>query len=103
MHEKKKRYLKQYLLQQAVIKRLEQLKTQNPDRKDFYNGKIKAAKNLRNKIEEKIENLPSANLREVLYNKYILGKTLEEISFILNYSKRHIERLHVKALEKFTL
>ena len=50
MHEKKKRYLKQYLLQQAVIKRLEQLKMQNPDRKDFYNAKIKAAKNLRNKI-----------------------------------------------------
>lgn len=103
MHEKKKRYLKQYLLQQAVIKRLEQLKTQNPDKKDFYTRKIKTAKALRNIIEAKVEALPDDNLREVLYNKYILGQTLEEISFTLNYSKRHIERLHVKALEKFTL
>ena len=31
------------------------------------------------------------------------GKTLEEISLILNYSKRHIERLHIKALEKFNM
>ena len=54
-------------------------------------------------LEAKIEALPDDNLREVLYNKYILGQTLEEISFTLNYSKRHIERLHVKALEKFTL
>ena len=60
---------------------------------------LKTAYDLRNNIEKAIKNLPDNLLSEILYRKYILGKTLEEISFTLNYSKRHIERLHLKALE----
>lgn len=103
MQEKKKRYLKQYLIQQAVITRLNTLLALCPEKNEFYKRKIEDAKKLREKIEMQIDAVPDTTLKELLYNKYILGKTLEEISFILNYSKRHIERLHVKALENFTL
>ena len=54
-------------------------------------------------IEQKISNVDDELLCEILYQKYILGKTLEDIAVILNYSKRHIERLHIKALEKFKI
>ena len=103
MREKKIRHLKQYRIQQAVIKRFEQLIILYPEKKDFYFKKIKNAKLLREKIESQIESVENPVLKELLYHKYIFGKTLEEIALILNYSKRHIERLHVKALEKFNL
>ena len=64
----------------------------------YYLSELKQY-DLRNNIEKAIKNLPDNLLSEILYRKYILGKTLEEISFTLNYSKRHIERLHLKALE----
>ena len=41
-------------------------------------------------------------LSEILYLKYVLGKTLSEIGFIINYSQRQTERLHRMALEKFS-
>lgn len=103
MREEKIRFLKQYLLQQAVITRLNALLSLHPERKEFYKEKIRNAEALREKIERQIETVPDITLKEILYQKYIFGKTLEEISFILNYSKRHIERLHIKALEKFNM
>lgn len=79
------------------------MKKISPDKCREYNKKIKDCKTLRDEIEEKIKTVDGGILSEILFNKYILGKTLEEISFILNYSKRQIERLHIKALEKFKL
>ena len=99
----KKKILNQYLLQEAKINRLKQMSDLFPERKEEFNKELVAAINLRLKIEKGIENLPDNVLTEVLYRKYVLGKTLDEISFTLNYSKRHIERLHMKGLEKFEL
>ena len=103
MHEEKVRFLKQYLLQQAIITRLNALAALRPEKQDFFNKKIKNAQALRERIENSIESLPDDILKELLYQKYIFGHTLEEIALILNYSKRHIERLHIKALEKFNI
>jgi len=103
MQEEKKRYLGKYLLQETKINTLNQLAIKNPQRKDYYLRKIKESKELRAEIEEKIEAVEDGTLSEILYQKYIFGKTLEQISYILNYSKRHIERLHIKALEKIEL
>lgn len=97
--EEKKKVLNQYLIQEAKINRLKQMTILFPERKSEYNKQIKNAVNLRKHIENSIQNLPDSTLIEILYRKYVLGKTLEEISFTLNYSKRHIERLHLKALE----
>lgn len=101
--QKKKEYLNSYLNQEALIERFHQLLLINPENKEYYNQKILNAKALRNDIEFKISLVKDERLCELLYQKYVLGKTLEEISYIINYSKRHTERLHIKALEKFNM
>lgn len=103
MRQEKKQYLNQYLLQEAKINRLKEMCRINPENKALYNKEILEAENLRLEIENKIANVEDSLLSELLYQKYVFGKTLEEMSGILNYSKRHIERLHIKALEKFIL
>lgn len=103
MINKKKEYLKSYLLQEKKIERYEKLASRCPREENNYRKYIEKSKKLRNEIEEKISLLEDDLLSELLFEKYIFGKTLEEIALILNYSKRHIERLHIKALEKFRL
>lgn len=101
MREEKKKVLSRYLLQEAKINRLREMCRINPQSKDIYEKRIKEAQKLRIDIEEKINAVDDPLLCEVLHLKYICGKTLEEIGLILNYSKRHIERLHIKALDRF--
>ena len=103
MQSQKKKYLSQYLLQEAKINRLYEMIRINPAKTEEYEIKISNCKNLREDIEQKISTVDDELLCELLWQKYILGKTLEDIAVILNYSKRHIERLHIKALEKFNL
>ena len=68
-----------------------------------YEKQIRLSEKLRQEIEEKINDMDDGLLCELLFQKYILGTTLEQIAIILNYSKRHIERLHIKALENFKI
>ena len=103
MREQKKRYLNLYLLQEAKIKRLNSMILVSPDKKTEYKEKILECIKLRDNIETKIKAVDGGVLSEILFQKYIFGKTLTEISYILNYSKRQIERLHIKALEKFNM
>lgn len=51
-----------------------------------------------NDIESSIEEVQDNRKRLLLKYKYIDGKTLEEIAAELNYSYRHIKRLHSEAL-----
>lgn len=46
-----------------------------------------------------IEGLPEGPQKAVMYNRYILLKTWESIAVDLNYSYRHVLRLHGDALE----
>jgi hypothetical protein len=101
--QKKKEYLNSYLNQETLIERYYQMLLKNPENKDYYNQKILEAKALRKNIELKISEVGDETLCELLFQKYVFGKTLEEISYIINYSKRHTERLHIKALEKFNM
>ncbi|MBR4123074.1 MAG: hypothetical protein IKT93_01500 [Clostridia bacterium] len=103
MREEKKRYLNLYLLQEAKIKRLNSMMLISPDKKSEYKEKIAECIKIRDNIETKIKAVDGGVLSEILFQKYIFGKTLTEISYILNYSKRQIERLHIKALEKFNM
>lgn len=99
----KKAVLKSYLLQQAKIKRLYEMMPTDPEQEKKCRETIAHCKLKRQKIENCIDRVKDELLREVLYQKYVCGKTLEEIAFTLNYSKRHIERLHIAALEKLEL
>lgn len=103
MQNDKKEYLNLYLMQEAKINRLEQMILINPSQKHSYEQQIAKALNLRQEIEQKIRNVDNGVMSEILFEKYVCGKTLEEIGYLLNYSKRHIERLHVAALKKFEL
>ena len=103
MRKEKKEYLNQYLLQEPKINRLYNMISINPQKRDYYENLISEALTLREEIEKKINRIDDKVLVEILYNKYIFGRTLEETSYIINYSKRHTERLHVKALEKFKI
>lgn len=101
--EEKRAYLSSYRLQQLKIERVRTLMFQNPDRIEKYKGTLHRAEQLRNKIEDEIESVDDAILSEILYGKYVCRKSLEEIADRLSYSKRQIERLHIKALEKFII
>ncbi len=103
MSKEKKEYLSLYLLQSEKIRRLRETALQNPEEKEKYISQIKAAQTLRREIEDKIEAVDGGVLSELLYLKYVCGKTLMQISYELNYSVRHIERLHIKALQKFKM
>ncbi|MEE1160496.1 MAG: hypothetical protein U0K70_00375, partial [Acutalibacteraceae bacterium] len=85
------------------IRRLRETALQNPEEKEKYILQIKTAQSLRREIEEKIEAVDGGVLSELLYLKYVCGKTLMQISYELNYSVRQIERLHIKALGKFEM
>ena len=98
----KKEFLDLYMLQQIKINRLNYLIQENPTRKEHYISQIEAAHRLRDKIELAIENIDGGILSEVLCQKYLCGKSLEEISYNLHYSQRQTERLHIKALESFS-
>lgn len=103
MNGEKKKYLSQYLLQHSKIMRLKSMPFENETEKTEISRKIILANNLRLEIENKIESVDGGVLSELLYLKYVCGKSLLEISDILNYSPRHTERLHKKALENFKL
>ena len=103
MNEEKKQYLSLYLLQHAKIHRLNGMICENPSRRQEYLKQIEEVNNIRCQIEEKINQVDGGVLTELLYLKYVCGKTLLEISYILNYSLRHTERLHIKALMKFKM
>ena len=103
MNRQKKEYLSLYLLQNEKIRRLSETALQNPEDNEKYILQIESAQTLRREIEDKIESVDGGVLSELLYLKYVCGKTLMEISYELNYSVRQIERLHIKALQKFEM
>ncbi len=103
MRQAKKEYLSKYLLQETKINRIKGMTCINPELKSAYDNALKESIELREKIENQIAQVDGGILSELLYQKYIFGKTLEDVSVILNYSPRHIERLHIKALDKFKM
>ena len=101
--EEKKEYLKSYRVQQVKIERVRSMMMSNPDRREKYKGTMHRAERLRDKIEDEIEVVDGDILSEILYGKYVCRLSLEEVADRLFYSKRQIERLHIKALEKFEI
>lgn len=101
-NEQKKSYLSKYRVQQAKIRRINQMIIENPQLKAEYAPQLAECHKIRKRIEKAIEAVDGNILSEILYQKYLCGKTLEEISYTLNYSKRHIERMHIAALQKLT-
>ena len=101
--DEKKAQLALYRIQLLKIERLHQMLFKNPDRRDTYKSAIHRAERLRNSIEDAVERVDGGILSEILFQKYLCGKSLAEIAEQLCYSKRQLERLHIKALEQIDL
>lgn len=99
----KREFLRQYRVLTTKIKRIgEKLETAT-DRKEKYIKDINTARGIRDRIEDMIERVDGGILSEVLFQKYVCGKSIEATALTLNYSKRQIERLHLKALQKLDM
>ncbi len=101
--EEKVKFLKNYLTFNMKIGRLKYMAEIYPDYKEKYLTEIEETKKTAMKIEQAIEDVDGGLLSEILYGKYLCGKSLETISYETNYSKRQIERLHISALEKLEI
>lgn len=101
--EKAKEYLNSYKAMLLKIGRYNSMKKINPEKGEIYDEKIKECAKTRDKIEAAIENTDGGILSEILAQKYICGRSLEEIALIVGYCKRQTERLHIKALEKIKI
>ena len=55
------------------------------------------------RVSQLISTLDNGSLFDVAYQKYINGKTIEEIADNLDYSCRHTARLHKAALESLAI
>lgn len=55
------------------------------------------------RVSQLISTLDNSALYDVAYQKYINGKSTEEIAESLNYSPRHTVRLHKAALESLAI
>ena len=64
------------------------------------NNDIVKLKKTRNKILDDIEKVEDINCYDLLYKRYVLYKTREEIAVDMNYSIRKIYYLHGEALKK---
>lgn len=100
-HSEKKDYLSKYRLQQARIGRITEMIKYYPHEEARFRCQLNDARFMRDKIEDEISAIDDEVLIEVLSQKYMCGKTIAEIALNLNYSKRQVERLHIKALNKF--
>ena len=99
--EKGRKYLSKYRALVLKIGRLRAMKSINPEKAGAYENEIEKCTAVRDKIEEEIERTDGGILSEILAQKYICGRSLEEIALIIGYCKRQTERLHLKAIERF--
>ncbi len=54
-------------------------------------------------IHDRIQTVPDATEREVLERRYLMGEGWERIAVEMNYTYRHITRIHGEALRSFRL
>lgn len=101
--DEKRTYLKKYRVQQSKINRMQEMLVECPEKTETYLMAIKGARDIRDKIEQEIEAVDGSLLSEILFQKYICCKSVEQISLDMNYSKRQIERLHLKALDNLKI
>ncbi len=99
----KREFLKSYRLQRAIICRIQETSQHYPQKAKTYKAQIKECEKRQKAIEDKINQLPNEFQREVLIQKYICGKTHEEIGILFNYSSRQIERIHKAAVENLKM
>lgn len=92
--------LKKYRLQTARIRRFNFMMIDDPEDKERYAESINNARQFRLDVEQAIDSVDDALLSEILSQRYICGKSFEDVGYELNYSRRQTERLHRKAIKR---
>lgn len=101
--KEKRKILSGYRLLNTKIDRLEEMGNMFPNERKNYESEAKKCRGLMKKIEVAIKAIDDGVLSEILFQKYVLGRSLETISYSLCYSKRQTERLHISALNKLEI
>ncbi len=91
------------MMQQAKARRVKRLLKMNPECRKRYIGELEKIQKQKASMEIAVDSVDGGLLSEVLAQIYLCGRTLEETAAELNYSKRQIERLHIKALSLLML
>lgn len=99
--DEKKEYLSKYRIFAAKLKRIKEMSEIFPSEKEKFDRKYAEVKTEREKMECEIDSVDGGVLSEILSQKYICGKSIEEIALLIGYCKRQTERLHIKALKNF--
>jgi len=74
------------------------------DLDDLEKSYLDGVEGLQHSITEiagKIERLPNERQKEVLYKRYVLGQTWEQIAVDMNFYIRHVYRIHGEALKEY--
>ncbi|MBR4910161.1 MAG: hypothetical protein IKZ47_02410 [Clostridia bacterium] len=91
-------YLKKYRFLITRISRLKSMVKLCPEKKREYLSEAKRCAGERDEIEAVINSADGGLLSEILALKYMCGRTIDDISAEICYSRRQTERLHIKAL-----
>lgn len=101
--DEKREYLRKYRVLAARVTRMKEMSKLSPENSERYLQYADATMKLRDDIENAINSIDGGVLTEILSQKYICGKSLEEISFMIGYSRRQTERLHIRALQRLPI
>ena len=101
-NDEKKRYLQNYRLTAAALKRTERQIFLYGERENVLKEQKEYIFALK-KVKEELSLIEEPLLREILTQKYLCGLTLSKVADNLGYSLRQTARLHKKALELFTI
>ncbi len=101
--DEKREYLKKYRVLAARANRMREMAKLCPENSERYTCDMNETVKLRDNIEHAVNAIDGGVLTEILSLKYICGKSLEEISFAIGYSKRQTERLHIRALQRLCI
>lgn len=100
LSERNREKLLGYRVSGAKMERFYEMALMFPREKKKFEKQAEKCRESMADIEKKISEVDDGILSEILFQKYVLGKSLEAVSEAVNYSKRQIERLHLIALEK---
>lgn len=101
--ERKREHLEMYMVFTIRLHRLYSQRDAHPESEGKYSDMIYDTLLKMGTIEDAVEKIPNLKEREVLANKYLCGKTVNEISTFMNYSRRQTERYLKSALENITI
>lgn len=87
----------------TIYSRTEEIIIKITDMEEAINADIDKLIDLKQEIERVIDSVPNDKERLLLKYRYLDGKTFEWIAAEMNYSWRHIHRLHSQALSNLNL